>query len=287
MSSNKLFLALILVSIILIIWGRTSSGKGFQLASARIISLLQKPITYSVSLMDARRENQKLRQKIIELSVEKELYKSYKFENTKLKELLSYRDKSSYELIAAEVVGTSPYSNEGVILINKGLADGIQKGMVCITTEGLLGIVTDGDNKVSVVETLHNQGFTASAMDTRTRAVGILRQKNGLFLHNVPLSSSIYQEDTIITSGLGGVFPKGIPIGTILDVEKSGDMLFHVARVNPFVPYVVEFVFVMTTKPTEEIPVTTELPKVKVEKPLPKTVKPPIGPILPEPRIRE
>ncbi len=286
MSSNRIFLGLILVSIILIILGGTSSGKRFQRDSSRVTSSLQRPITCCISFLDARKENQILRKRIVELSIEGELYRTHEIENRELRKLLSFKEKSSYELTAAEVVGVSAYPNEGIIIINKGISDGVQKGMVCVTTEGLLGVVVDGDNGISIVETLQDQGFTASAMDTRTRAVGIIRQKNGLFLHNVPLSSSLYQGDTIITSGLGGLFPKGIPIGTVKDIKKSEDMLFYVAKVYPFTPSVVEFTFVIYGKPTEETQPVKEAPRVKIEKPL-RPERPPIGPILLEPRIRE
>ncbi len=286
MSSNRLFLILIFISILLIIWGSTTSGERFQLASARIMSLLQRPIFYSISILDARRENITLRKKLVEVTIEKELLKSFKVEIVKLKELLSFKNNSSNDVIAAEVISISPYPNEGIILINKGYYDGIKKGMVCITAQGLLGVVIGGDKDISEIETLNEQGFTASAMDSRTRAVGILRQKNGLYLYNVPLSSSINSGDTIITSGLGGIFPKGLPIGTIKDIKKSQDMLFYIARVSAFVPSVVEYVFIIEDGASEEVLRPPTAPRVKIEKPI-KSERPAIEPIIPEPKIRD
>lgn len=286
MNSNRKFLILISISILFIIWGGTRSGKRFQLGSARIISNLQKPLTSIASILDARRENQILREKLIKISMEKERFQSYVKENKRLTKLLSFKEKSPYSLLCAKVVGISPYPNEGIILINKGRIDGIKKDMICITSHGLLGIVADVAKDVSYIQTLNDPAFRASAMDSRTRAVGIIRQKNGLILDNVPIGLSINIGDTVITSGLGGVFPKGLFIGVIKDINKSQNMLFNVARVKAFAPSLVEYVFIITQKLPEEVPISIPTPKKKIKRPL-ISEKPAIEPIIPEPKIRE
>lgn len=286
MSSNRIFSILISISIILIIWGGTEPGKRFQLGSARIISYLQKPLTSLVSILDAKRENQTLRKKLVEISLEKEQFKSYIDENKRLTELLAFKEKSPYSLVCAEVVGISPYPTEGVLLINKGRKDGIKKDMVCITPHGLLGIVTSVEKDVSHIQTLNNPGFRVSAMDSHTRTVGIIRQKNRLILDNVPIGSSLNIGDTVITSGLGGVFPKGLLVGIIKDIKKSSDMLFYVARVSAFVPPLVEYVFIIAQEIPEEVPISISAPKKKIKKSI--VPEQPIRePIIPEPRIRE
>lgn len=286
MNSNRKFLILISISILFIIWGGTQSGKRFQLGSARIISNLQKPLTSIASILDARRENQILREKLIKISMEKERFQSYVKENKRLTKLLSFKEKSPYSLLCAKVVGISPYPNEGIILINKGRIDGIKKNMICITSHGLLGIVADVAKDVSYIQTLNDPAFRASAMDSRTRAVGIIRQKNGLILDNVPVGLSINIGDTVVTSSLGGVFPKGLFIGVIKDINKSQNMLFNVARVKAFAPSLVEYVFIITQKLPEEVPVSIPTPKKKIKRPI-ISEKPAIEPIIPEPKIRE
>lgn len=286
MNSNKTFPILISISIILIILGGTEPGKRFQLASARIISYLQKPLTSLASILDAKRENQILREKVIEISIEKERFKSSIDETKRLAKLLAFKEKSPYSLLCAEVVGISPYPNEGVLLINKGHIDGIKKDMVCITSHGLLGIVTSVEKDVSHIQTLNNPGFRVSAMDSHTRTVGIIRQKNRLILDNVPIGSSLNIGDTVITSGLGGVFPKGLLIGTIKDIKKSSDMLFYVAKVSAFVPPLVEYVFIITQEIAKEVPASISIPKKKIKRPI-ISEEPVIKPIIPEPRIRE
>lgn len=286
MNSNRIFLLLISLSIILIIWGGTESGKRFQLGTARIISYLQKPLTSAASILDARGENQILRKRLVEISMERERFQSYIEENRRLKELLSFKEKSPYSLLCAEVVGISPHPNEGIILINKGRVDGVKRDMVCITPRGLLGIVTGVKKEVSYVQTLNEPGFRASAIDSRTRAVGIIRQKNGLILDNVPIGSSINIGDTVITSGLGGVFPKGLLIGRIKGIKKSQDMLFYIARVEAFVPSFVEYAFIMIPEMPKEAPVSIPAPEKKIKSPI--VPEPPLRePTIPEPRIRE
>lgn len=285
MSSNKTFLILIAISILLIIWGSTRYGKSFQLGSARIISHLQKPLTSVVSILDAKNENRKLRKRLVEISREKELYQSYIEENVRLTDLLSFKERSSHSLLCAEVIGISPHPNKGIIIINKGRADGVKKDMACITPQGLLGIVTGVERDVSYIQTIEEPGFRASAMDSRTRAVGIVRQKNGLILDNIAMGSPLNTGDTVITSGLGGVFPKGLYIGTIKDIKKSRDMLFHVARVLAFVPSVVEYVFILEKETPEEAPISIQIPEKKIKKPI-APEQPLREPIIPEPRIR-
>lgn len=286
MSSNKTFLMLIGISILLIIWGSTKYGTSFQLGSARIMSHLQKPLISVVSILDARNENRKLRKRLVEISRGKELYQSYIEENVRLTDLLSFKERSPYSLLCAEVIGISPHPNKGIIIINKGRADGVKKDMPCITPRGLLGIVKGVKRDVSYIQTIEEPGFRASAMDSRTRAVGIVRQKNGLILDNIAMGSPVNTGDTVITSGLGGMFPKGLYIGTITDIKKSRDMLFHVARVRAFLPSVVEYVFILEEETPEEAPVSIQVPEKKIKKPI-APEQPLREPIIPEPRIRE
>ena len=283
MTSNRTFLVLIAISIGLIVWGKTETGRRAQLYSSRIISNLIKPIHTLTSISDARKENRLLRERLANLTLKKRRLTFYKEENRRLKELLSFKERVPYSLIPMEIIGFSPHPEQGVILVDKGSADGIREEMVAITIQGLIGVVRNVERDISFVQTLYNPGFRASAMNSRTRAVGIVRHRDGLVMDNIPIGSLLGIGDTVITSGLGGIFPEGLLIGRIKEFRKSENMLFYVARLEPFSPMPSEYLFIIAEVPPQEPEPVLPPPPKKIETRLP----PPPEPIFPEIRVRE
>ena len=171
-----------------------------------------------------------MRQKIISLN---EIY----LENLRLKKLLSLKDSSPYKVIASSVIGRSADSWASAIIIDKGSYHGIKSGMPVITYAGLLGCISETARFTSKVLLISDPGFAVSAVIQRSRQEGLITGTLGanLIMRYLPDEPDIKVSDTIITSGLNEVYPKSLPIGTVIDVGNELSGLSRYAIVKPAV----------------------------------------------------
>jgi len=171
-------------------------------------------------------------------------------ENARLRNLLEKRDQALINLnhisdtaittrfayISAKVVNNSVDRFTNFITINKGSDDGIVPGMAVISPSGAVGKVKTVSAHYGVVTSLLNIDVMASAILKRTGNFGTIqwdgRNQDEISLKFVPRHVDPHKGDTIITSGFNAVFPEGIMIGTIADVELSKEALFYDIRVK-------------------------------------------------------
>lgn len=160
-------------------------------------------------------ENEKLKSELISLSEIAE-------ENRKLKELLSIKTSGSTKSVVAKVIGYDPSTWIDQIIIDKGMLDNIQIGQVVISSSGLVGQVIMSGAKTAHIQLLSDRRSSVDSIVQRTRIRGIV-DGNGSFStkwNYVPNDSDIIPGDIILSSGLDGVFPEGLLIGSVLNVEK-------------------------------------------------------------------
>ncbi len=212
-----------------------------------------------------KQENEKMRQTVAELEHYRQKYIEYKEENTHLRAMLGFKQRNAqYELEAAEVIGRDSGNWFNIILIDKGLKDGLKKDMAVVTEEGLVGcIITAGEN-YSKVLLLIDERSSVSAMIQRTRDNGILKgtiapaPMGCVKMVFLPHDASLVKGDVVISSGLGGIIPKGIEIGEIIEVKKEPYELMQYAIVKPAVDFhKLERVFVIKNQ-GEQLPVEGE-----------------------------
>ena len=194
-----------------------------------------------------RAENQELRQVVFQLT-EKAA------ENERLQAMLDFRNKSvSFQMKAATVIGRDPGIFSYSVLINSGTRDGLRINMPVVSTQGLVGHVMETYFGTSKVRLLVDTGSSASAMVQRpqSRAVGIIEgspsQLSSLRLKNLTRDGDVIKGDKIMTSGLGGIYPKGLLVGEVTDVlDDDGGLMKH-ALIRPAVEFSrLEEVFVIT-----------------------------------------
>lgn len=181
------------------------------------------------------KENNKLKNSLIE-------YENTKEENEKLKKMLDYtEDKSEYNYLCSDIVGIAGSSYIDGYIINKGTKDGIQKRMIAITDEGLVGQITSVGNNWSIIQTLGNENISVAAFNERSKETnGIVkgyRDGNEVLakIETSNLESDIKNGDTIITSGLGGIYPKGISIGKIEKIIEDKGQFVKYGVIKPTV----------------------------------------------------
>ncbi|TES90474.1 MAG: rod shape-determining protein MreC [Candidatus Cloacimonadota bacterium] len=227
--------------------------------SSIILYPVEKTITFTKNIFYVYRKNIELSREIATISLEIQRCANIKKENRILRELYGYKPMNDFYLIPCEIIGKSPGLHNRSIIIDGGLEDGIEKNMPVVSTRGLVGKIIETTQKTSELLTLYNRNSFISAVDLRSRVQGIVNWQGGRFLilEDVPLHSDIKVEDTLLTSGMGGVFPKGIFIGKVIKVEESPKEIVMKIGIEPFVNFsLLEDVFVLTesmTSPLMEI----------------------------------
>ncbi len=183
--------------------------------------------------------NQQLKRDNAKQNLELAALREYEKENARLRELLGFRDRSGYELIAAEMVAVDPKRRENAVISKVISGAAVSSNLPVVNVDGLVGKTTSVLGDQVTVELLTSPNCRAAARDASTRVLGIIRWAGGrtLLLDNVSLSDSVHAGDTIITSGLGGTFPDNLPIGTVSSVEIGRSPFFKHITVEPFVDF--------------------------------------------------
>lgn len=165
-------------------------------------------------------------------------------ENYRLRQMLEFKERVSYDLLPAQVIARDPSQWFETITINKGYADGVDKDMAIITSEGLVGNVAKVSRNSAQVLLLTDSRRAVSALIQRTRepgAVGIVEgypeEKGYLRMVNIPPEATLQPGDTVISAGLGGVFPKGLIIGHVLETGSDQYGLLQQATIRPAVDF--------------------------------------------------
>jgi rod shape-determining protein MreC len=144
-------------------------------------------------------------------------------------------------LLKASVIGRDPQNINGYLHIDKGTVHGVVKNQPVVSADGFVGKIKNAGTTTSIVETIENRGFAVSAIDINTGIHGVVKSQTNLLFDYVRHTDTIEIGDSLLTSGMSEVFPKGILIGTVQRVSESDDLFFkHVfvapaARINRLV----------------------------------------------------
>ena len=196
-------------------------------------------------------ENEQLKEENARLRLETYHAREGLLELARLHTLVRFDDKWDYPIVTARVVGHNPGRFLTTMVINRGTEHGVKENMPVFSMNGLVGKISKASVNHSRVQLLVGPNLKLSVMDRRTRVVGFLESKDG---HNltamIPAHAGIRVGDTLVTSGLGGIFPKGIPLGTVMEVRKSDLDVMRQMDVDPFQEFSsLEEVFVMEKEP--------------------------------------
>ncbi len=191
-------------------------------------------------LLELQNENAKLMLDVNSL-------REYALENTELKNLLSFKLSSNYELIPSTIISKNISITQGVYIINSGIEDSISKSMPVINGNGLLGIISEVSDDFALVRTLSNSALKVSATIRRSNVNGVIRwDGNNLIMQNIPTTADIKRGDRVVTSILSTIFPPSIPIGVVEKKESNISGLLSDITIKPYVDvYSVKNVFVV------------------------------------------
>ncbi len=191
-------------------------------------------------LGDLRRDNQRLRQENDQLRQIAMKAQDLALENQRLQGLLNYRSQATqYQTVTAKVIGWDPSNWSSRVLINVGSKQGIAKDMAVITPQGVVGKVLQTSLNTAEVLLLSDELSAIGARVNPSRHLGIVRgsghQGQLLRLTDLPLDAVLNPGDQVVSSGLGGVYPAGLVLGTVVSVDNEPSGLLKVAQIKPSV----------------------------------------------------
>lgn len=169
-------------------------------------------------------------------------------ENARLRDALAFRSGNrELELVAAEVIGRDPDQLYDAIVVNAGSRRGVAANWPVVTAAGLVGYVSEVGVSSSLVQLLMRSPVSALVQNGRAQCMVYWVSGNRFRLRFLESSSQVEEGDRVISSGLGGRYPKGIPIGVLTEVRSQGrDPLFHEVYLESYVDFLrLEEVFIV------------------------------------------
>lgn len=198
-------------------------------------------------------ENRRLKRLVASLAFERDRLLQFRDERERLRRLAAFKEEQFYELVAAEVIGRNLDRFQTVLIIDKGAEDGLAERMPVLSYQGYVGRIDRVYANSSWVQLICSRNHPVSCIDKRSRVVGILewRERRSFDLTSVSAVEDVKVGDTLLTSGFGGVVPKGFPVGVVTKVATAQDQLSLKIEARSEIKFrSLEEVFVMT----DEIP---------------------------------
>ena len=244
----------IIILIIIVIF---SNGEGessiFENASSNIVMPIQNGLTYIknqfsgndtffTDINNLKSENEELSKRNSELEQSLRELENIRTENETLKEYLGLAEKySEYKTIPGYIINKDISNYSDIIVINIGSDDGVQPNMTVIADEGLVGYVISVTPNTSKVQTIIDPATSISASLSTTKdsliCKGTLEDNSLLKAMYIPTNANIIQGDSIETSGLGGIYPKGIRIGNVKKVTNTQNLVDRYASIQTAVDF--------------------------------------------------
>lgn len=195
-------------------------------------------------------ENRALREEVERLRVESLQVQETRAENVRFRRLLTLKERLPFDTLAGEVIAKEWGGWVRSLTVNRGHRDGIRRLTPVIVPDGLVGRVVTVRANLAVVQLLNDPSSAVGVLVQRTRTLGMAEGDPGGGLRFKFLAregGSVEVGDLVVTSGLGGLFPRGLPVGRVAEVETRGSALFQFARLAPIVDFArVEEVLLLT-----------------------------------------
>ena len=190
-------------------------------------------------LVDVNQENTQLKNEIHELKMANSRYRELLAAQERIEELLQFKQTINRPVLAAQVTGLDPTGWFKSVIIDKGKWAGLRLDMPVVNAFGVVGRVVSVSSNYAKVLLIIDQNSAVDCLVQRSRDRGMLK---GLMseickLDYVAKSNDITMGDIVVTSGLGGVFPKGLTVGRILDVKEISGELFKDIKIRTAVDF--------------------------------------------------
>src|SRR5579859_8135073 len=203
--------------------------------------------------LDMRRavnENLELHRKVIELTTENLKLRQSETDLKHLRTLLGYSEQFTMPTTMAQAIMLDTSGRFKAVIIDRGSNVGIQVNDAVVNANGLIGRVVLTTKDMAKIQLITDSNSSVGVLLERTRRQGVLRGDGGSAaqLLDIPSLADVVPGDTVLTAGIDGIYPKGIPVGVVTKAEKGQD-LFKTITVRPLVDFgTIEEVIVLHTR---------------------------------------
>lgn len=211
-----------------------------QYAFTRLVTGVGQRFEALTHMQELEAQKRELEDTVSQLMLRTIELEEAKIELEMLREQLEFKEVNpEFDMLASEVIGHDPSNFVQFLVIDRGAQDGIEKGMPVISARGLVGRITEVNNQWSKVLLLVDASSSVNAMLQRSRATGIVQGRLGrtLIMQYIPQGESLQEGDIVMTSGLGGNFPKHLVIGQVTEVRQNDVDMFQEAEVRSAVDF--------------------------------------------------
>jgi rod shape-determining protein MreC len=178
-------------------------------------------------------ENKRLKTEVSHLYTDVARLREQAAENDRLRAMIGFSQASPYELIAVSVLARDPSPDFKSVVVSAGKNKGVVPYMAVIGEKGVAGKVVQVMPQVSLVQLVTDPLNRVSIMVNRSRVISVLETENGReFFAHFRTYEDLAPGDTIVTSGLGGVYPKGFTVGIVVTMVDERDPLFKKAVIR-------------------------------------------------------
>lgn len=254
--NRRLIIILISIIVIVIIAGLTAGVRGklswperfvkdtvsfFQQVVSRPATAVTGFFTDLSKLTSLYEENKQLKATLHQIAQLEASYDLLKKENERLRELLDAKSNlTDYKVYVAEVIARQHDSWYNIVTINRGERDGIKPNMAVITANGLVGFVDSVSyfsSNVRLLTDIERGNHISAIILNQEETFGIVESydvvRGELIMRKIPLEAKLEVRQKVVSSGLGGIFPKGIYIGEVTEVREGEDQLTQMAYIKP------------------------------------------------------
>jgi rod shape-determining protein MreC len=237
---NRPLIITVILTIVLITLVITTANTDAQSGPVSILGGILKPVQsffYNMteeigmffegkaSSAELQEQNTQLQEQVAAYEEQLRDYQELTAENKRLRELLNYMGEQEFEIVTARIIGTMPGNWYDEFTIGAGSSAGIESGMAVYSADGLVGKVVYAAGGYARVLSIMDDSSGVAVLVERTRDHAVLRAADGtqglLQMYYLREDADIVPGDKIITSGIGGVYPKGVVVGVVSEVSTN------------------------------------------------------------------
>ena len=248
-----IIITIIILILIVIFSNGENNSTFFENIASNLVMPMQNGLTYLKNKMSGngtfftdiknlKQENENLRNKNSQLEQSLRELENIKTQNETLKEYLNLTEKyGEYKTVPGYIINKDISNYSKTIVINLGKKDGIKENMTVIGDEGLVGHIVSVTENTSKVQTIVDTASSISCIMSTTQDSIVckrtLDETSALRAMYIPTDANVVQGDSIETSGLGGIYPKGIHVGTVKKVNNTQNMTDRYAIIETAVNF--------------------------------------------------
>lgn len=259
--SSVLLFIYILLSIFLMNFNDAIKLQGIRSLLLRAVDYAYRTESLLGLMASSKEENEILKKALFEANIRNQQLREALLENLRLKRMLQFKKESPLPLLPAKVIGMGIENGVRSIVLNVGERDGIYKNMAVLNPDGLVGKVIVSAKNQSIAQLLFDHNSLVSARLQNSREIGTIAWTGNSWLNllYIPKNIPVERGELVVTSGLSQIYPPGLKIGVVSEIEEDAHSLFKNIKVKPAVNFKeLEEVFVV--KGAEEKPAVTETP---------------------------